>query len=330
MRRNNLLLLLLPFLLVCSMLTASVFAEGDSSAAAAGAGDGGADTSVSVAATGSDDASAGAAAAEAGDSSSSGGADTSVSVASTGSDDASAAAAAAQAGDPASGVSTSAVSASTEAGGSGSSSSSSSSTTSTTTTTTTTTTSSSSSSTTSSGSAAAGAAASGGSSSASSSSAGAGSGSHSGSGSHHSGSRSYLSPEYIIQSTPVTGKGWTVIGKVNVRAMASIRSSWITRIRYANTEMEVTARVINSSGETWYAVRLYSGLVGYIRGDLLRVDIQPVQVQAAEPEVIVRQSPGTGSNILVYVVVDPSLLQSGSEPQVIFVTPEQAAQMGIV
>ena len=89
-------------------------------------------------------------------------------------------------------------------------------------------------------------------------------------------------------------------------------------------------RVINSSGETWYAVRLYSGLVGYIRGDLLRVDIQPVQVQAAEPEVIVRQSPGTGSNILVYVVVDPSLLQSGSEPQVIFVTPEQAAQMGIV
>ena len=128
----------------------------------------------------------------------------------------------------------------------------------------------------------------------------------------------------------MTGKGWTTIGKVNVRAMASVRGAWITRIRYAGTEVEVTAQVINSSGETWYAVRLYSGLVGYIRGDLLRVDIKPVESAASEPakEIVVRQATGTDSSIIIYLVVDPSLLQA-SEPRVIIVTPEQAAQLGI-
>ena len=122
-----------------------------------------------------------------------------------------------------------------------------------------------------------------------------------------------------------------MIGKVNLRAMASVRAAWVSRIRYANTEVEVTAQVINSSGETWYAVRLYSGLVGYIRGDLLRVDIQPVQAeQAVSPQnVVVREASGADSTIVIYVVVDPGLLSGTTQPKVIVLTPEQAAQMGI-
>ncbi len=113
--------------------------------------------------------------------------------------------------------------------------------------------------------------------------------------------------------------------------MASVRGAWVSRIRYANTEVEVTAQVINSSGETWYAVRLYSGLVGYIRGDLLRVDIQPVPTaQTVIPqEVVVREATGADSTIVIYVVVDLGLLSGSTQPKVIVLTPEQAAQMGI-
>ena len=109
--------------------------------------------------------------------------------------------------------------------------------------------------------------------------------------------------------------------------MASIRSTWISRIRNANTEMEVTAEVLNSSGETWYAVRLYSGLVGYIRGDLLRVDIQPVQTVSTQAAYV--QPSGTDSPIVIYVVLDSSLLSGSTEPKVVVITPEQAAQLGI-
>ena len=105
--------------------------------------------------------------------------------------------------------------------------------------------------------------------------------------------------ESIIKSTPVTGKGWTTIQKVNVRAMASIYSSWVTQIRYAGSEVEVTAEVINSSGETWYAVRLYQGYIGYIRGNLLRVNITPLET-LAEP-VIIQAPQKTETPRIIYV-----------------------------
>ena len=131
--------------------------------------------------------------------------------------------------------------------------------------------------------------------------------------------------ESIIRTTPVTGRGWTTISKVNVRTIASVRGGWVTRILQASTEVEVTAEVMNSSGEIWYAVRLYQGYVGYIRGDLLRVDIRPVETRR---EVVNVQESGD-SNVVIYVVVDPSLLETGTQPKVVYITPDQAAEMGI-
>ena len=63
----------------------------------------------------------------------------------------------------------------------------------------------------------------------------------------------------------------------------------------------------------------------------LRVDIQPVQAeQAVTPqEVVVREASGADSTIVIYVVVDPGLLSGTTQPKVIVLTPEQAAQMGI-
>ena len=132
--------------------------------------------------------------------------------------------------------------------------------------------------------------------------------------------------ESIIKSTPVTGKGWTTIQKVNVRSMASIYSGWVTQIRYAGTEVEVTAEVINSSGETWYEVRLYQGLVGYIRGNLLRVNITPVET-VVEP-VIIQTQKKTETPRIIYVVVQ-SEEDVPKDGEVIYITQEQAEQLGI-
>ena len=133
--------------------------------------------------------------------------------------------------------------------------------------------------------------------------------------------------ESIIKSTPVTGKGWTVIQKVNVRAMASIYSSWVTQIRYAGSEVEVTAEVINSSGETWYEVRLYQGYIGYIRGNLLRVNITPVEVLESEP-VIIQTPKKTETPRIIYVVVQ-SEEDVPKDGEIIYITQEQAEQLGI-
>ena len=132
--------------------------------------------------------------------------------------------------------------------------------------------------------------------------------------------------ESIIKSTPVTGKGWTVIQKVNVRSMASVYSGWITQIRYPGSEVEVTAEVINSSGETWYEVRLYLGYVGYIRGNLLRVNIVPVE--PVVEQVIIQAPPKTETPKVIYVVVE-SEADVPKDGEVIYITQEQAEQLGI-
>ena len=124
----------------------------------------------------------------------------------------------------------------------------------------------------------------------------------------------------------MTGKGWTTVQKVNVRSMASIYSSWVTQIRYAGSEVEVTAEILNSSGETWYEVRLYQGFVGYIRGNLLRVSITPVET-ATEP-VIIQTQPKTQSPRIIYVVVQ-SEEDVPKDGEVIYITQEQAEQLGI-
>ena len=117
------------------------------------------------------------------------------------------------------------------------------------------------------------------------------------------------------------------MGRVNVRTLASVHSGQVIQIRNAGTEVEVNAEVLNSAGETWYAVKLYSGYTGYIRADLLRVDIEPVRAAVPEPAASVQES--SESSVIIYVVVDESILESGVEPKIVYVTPEQAAEIGI-
>ena len=154
----------------------------------------------------------------------------------------------------------------------------------------------------------------------------------------HGGSGSSAPIESIIQSTDVTGRGWTTISKVNVRTMPSTRAGLVFQVRAAGTEMAVTTRVINSSGETWYGVKLYQGYVGYIRGDLLRADVTEVTAAAAtvrdptEQSIITMVEQKTHvTPQVIYIIVDPQEEETPStpDPQVYIITPEQARELGI-
>jgi len=136
-----------------------------------------------------------------------------------------------------------------------------------------------------------------------------------------------------VQSTDVCGKGWTVISKVNVRTMPSTRAGQVFQIRNPGTEVMVTSQVMNSSGETWYGVKLYQGYVGYIRGDLLRVEITPQEalgLDAADQSIIttVQQKTNVTPQV-IYIIVDPESKEEVTDPQVYFITPEQARELGI-
>ncbi len=121
-----------------------------------------------------------------------------------------------------------------------------------------------------------------------------------------------------------------MISRVNVRTMPSVYGSWVTQIRTAGTEVEVTAEVMNTSGETWYAVKLYQGYVGYIRGDLLRVEIDPIE-EEEEPIIIQTQKKqSTESPRIIYVVVQSEEdVPDNKDAEIVFITPEQAAELGI-
>ena len=67
------------------------------------------------------------------------------------------------------------------------------------------------------------------------------------------------------------------MNEVNVRALPSTKSSLVRRINSRKSEVSVNSEILNSAGETWYGVKLYSGHVGYIRGDLLDVEIEQVK-----------------------------------------------------
>ena len=132
----------------------------------------------------------------------------------------------------------------------------------------------------------------------------------------------------------VTGKGWTTITRVNVRTMPSTRAGLVMQIKSAGTEVQVTAQVLNSSGETWYAVKLYQGYVGYIRADLLRVEITQEQ---AEPhrdtadEVIIN-TVKEKTNVtprVIYIIVDPQETEEVPDTEIYVITPEQAQDLGI-
>ena len=130
---------------------------------------------------------------------------------------------------------------------------------------------------------------------------------------HSSGSTTVKTVETIVKTTPVTGTGYTLKSKVNVRALASINSNRAALIRNSGTVVEVTQEVLNSAGEIWYAVKMYNGTMGYILGSLLHVEITPLLPEATEePEKI------------VYVYVTP-VPAAGVTPEVIYVPVAQEA-----
>lgn len=145
--------------------------------------------------------------------------------------------------------------------------------------------------------------------------------------------------ETIISTWEAYGIGTTLIKKVNVRAQASISSTRVAVIRATGTEVDVTARVKNSSGEVWYAVTLANGTLGYIRSDLLdtrNVTVlnyeyapaaqQEVQVTPAPVQVVVTPQPApreTPTPILVYITPTPAPAEPEVTPEVIYIYQEK-------
>ena len=156
---------------------------------------------------------------------------------------------------------------------------------------------------------------------------------------HSSGSSSSAPAEYIVKCEEVTGKGWTLISKVNVRALASTRASLVRQISSPSTEVMITSEVINSSGEKWYGVKLYSGYVGYIRADLLRVELEKTEEAAAVKTSSAASSkagasvPAASGRRIIYVIVEPAAeetKEAEQEPEIIYLTPEQAVELGLL
>ncbi len=156
---------------------------------------------------------------------------------------------------------------------------------------------------------------------------------------HSSGSSSSAPAEYIVKCKDVTGKGWTLIAKVNVRALPSTRASLVRQISSPSTEVMITSEVINSSGEKWYGVKLYSGYVGYIRADLLRVELDKTEdytavKTASKTDSSVQSSlPASSGRRIIYVIVEPvaeEAKETEQEPEIIYLTPEQAVELGLL
>ncbi|MBR2822384.1 MAG: SH3 domain-containing protein [Clostridia bacterium] len=156
---------------------------------------------------------------------------------------------------------------------------------------------------------------------------------------HSSGSKSSSPVEYIVKSEEVTGLGWTLISKVNVRALPSTKASLVRQIGSASTEVMITSDVTNSAGVKWYGVKLYSGYVGYIRADLLRVtldekeDAAAVKTASAPASTVSSSVPASAGRRIIYVIVEPvaeETKEAELEPEIIYLTPEQAAEMGLL
>ena len=145
--------------------------------------------------------------------------------------------------------------------------------------------------------------------------------------------------ETMIESMPAEGWCYTAIKQVNVRSQPSIHATRVMRIKSAGTEFTVTARVKNSSGEIWYAVKLANGTLGYIRSDLLNtdhvilledpysyeseIDTHPAAASESGSDVINIISTPEPTPEIVYVTTDPSLLPTPT-PILVYVTPDPA------
>jgi len=151
-------------------------------------------------------------------------------------------------------------------------------------------------------------------------------------------------PETLIESIPAEGYCYTAIKQVNVRSLPSIYATKVKTIKAARTEFAVTARVKNSSGEIWYAVRLANGTLGYIRSDLVNTDhvillddpyayegeiyTRPAAASESASDVINIVAPAAAPSPVpqvtpqvIYVVVEPSV-EATPTPMIVYVTPQ--------
>ena len=148
--------------------------------------------------------------------------------------------------------------------------------------------------------------------------------------------------ETLIESIPAEGWCYTAIKRVNVRSQPSTYATKVMTIRAARTEFSVSARVKNSSGEIWYAVKLANGTLGYIRSDLVNtdhvillrdpytyeadVDTRPVAASESASEVINIISQPEVTPQIIYVTLDPAT-QPTPTPIYVYVTPAPDAQV---
>ena len=129
--------------------------------------------------------------------------------------------------------------------------------------------------------------------------------------------------ETITETIEAEGTATTTVRKVNVRSKPSVYADKVANIRAAGTEVTVTARAKNSSGETWYEVRLSSGTAGYIRADLLNTENVVLKTDSEpEKDASVTAEPTTEPTAEPEAAVTPDIT-----PQIIYVTPEPEVQV---
>ena len=139
--------------------------------------------------------------------------------------------------------------------------------------------------------------------------------------------------ETVISSEEAEGPAFTNIRNVNVRSQPSIYSTRVAYIRAAGTEVTVTSRAKNSSGEIWYGVVMANGTVGYIRSDLLNAQYVVLiadgassgekEIPTPEPPAMATPEP-TPQIIYLMPDVTPEIIYVTPEPtpQIVYVTPE--------
>ena len=122
------------------------------------------------------------------------------------------------------------------------------------------------------------------------------------------------------------------MGQVNVRTLPSVYAPRATTIRRSGTTVTVMEEVQNSAGQTWYAVKLQNGVMGYIRGDLLRVDIvyaaedpTPSPMPVVTPEIIYMLATPAPTPTPIIIYIQRELVTTPAPevtPEVIYITPE--------
>ena len=135
--------------------------------------------------------------------------------------------------------------------------------------------------------------------------------------------------ETVRESTDAKGEGITLKNKVNVRSLPSVYATRVACLRTAGTLVDVTAVVINTAGAQWYAVTLQSGTLGYIRSDLLRVELDKTAASESAPQIVYVTSEPEVTPEIIYVTPAPAAVPTPT-PIIVYVTPEPGMGSALV